>query len=292
MKRVERTFIPGSNWLYYKIYTGDSTADRILSDKLYKTIIRLKSYYDKFFFIRYADPEFHIRLRFYVLEQQSLASIILGMDKILEPLLKDKSIWKVQLDTYNRELERYLPHLIEEAESLFYVDSKCSLAILNHLNKIGIEKYRWIISFKMVDSFLEDFGLSLEQKNNLLAALDSGYKREFGFNIHNSTQFNTEYRKHSPDINAVIEGKIEEDGVVKLYKLLENRTKELKPIVSKIVGVAKPNELSSLLMSYIHMMLNRLFVSSNRKYELLIYNFLSRYYTSCLARMKYNKIQI
>ncbi len=288
MKQVERSFIPGSNWLYYNIYTGDSTADKILSNQLFKTIKRLKTYYDKFFFIRYSDPDFHIRLRFHIVEQHHLAPIIIEMNKILKSLLKENLIWKVQIDTYNRELERYLPHLIEEAESIFYVDSKCTLAILNCLNKTEKEKYRWIISFKMVDALLDNFGLTLEQKNTLLTALDGAYKKEFGFNIHNSTQFNTEYRKHSPDINSVISGKIEEPTFTKLYKLLEKRSKEIKPIASDIIKNAKPNELSSLLSSYIHMMLNRLFVSSNRKYELLIYNFLSRYYSSCLARIKYN----
>lgn len=39
-----------------------------------------------------------------------------------------------------------------------------------------------------------------------------------------------------------------------------------------------------LLTSYIHMMLNRLFKSKNRIYELVLYDFLRRYYASKIAR--------
>ena len=31
----KRTFIPGSEWIYYKIYTGIKTADSILKNELY-----------------------------------------------------------------------------------------------------------------------------------------------------------------------------------------------------------------------------------------------------------------
>ena len=39
---MKRDFCIGSEWLYYKIYTGVKTADLILMEKLYPLILDLK----------------------------------------------------------------------------------------------------------------------------------------------------------------------------------------------------------------------------------------------------------
>jgi len=48
------------------------------------------------------------------------------------------------------------------------------------------------------------------------------------------------------------------------------------------------NRLNYLLKSYIHMLVNRLFVSNQRKTELVIYEYLLKYYDSKIAREKLN----
>ncbi len=40
------------------------------------------------------------------------------------------------------------------------------------------------------------------------------------------------------------------------------------------------------MQSYIHMFLNRLFVTQQRKYELIVYHFLEKYYSSRIAITK------
>ena len=63
---MKRTFSLGSEWLYFKIYCGVKTADFILVDYLKETIEQLlaQQYISKWFFIRYNDPDAHLRLRF------------------------------------------------------------------------------------------------------------------------------------------------------------------------------------------------------------------------------------
>ena len=41
MKEVQRTFIPGSEWVYIKVYTGSNTADKMLVNELSKFISAL-----------------------------------------------------------------------------------------------------------------------------------------------------------------------------------------------------------------------------------------------------------
>ncbi len=58
----KRSFIPGSEWIYYKIYCGVKTADKILTETIKPLVEQLKmlNLIEKWFFIRYSDPDTHI----------------------------------------------------------------------------------------------------------------------------------------------------------------------------------------------------------------------------------------
>src|SRR5574337_376788 len=122
---ISRTFIPGTEWLFYKIYCGVPSTDKILLSAIQPLLIeaRKNSLIDKAFFIRYADPDHHIRLRFRVKNDTGIGELMKLVNRHIEPWFKEGFIWKVMLDTYERELERYEPRLIECAESLFSIDS-------------------------------------------------------------------------------------------------------------------------------------------------------------------------
>lgn len=51
-------FIPGSEWLYFQIYSGYKTLEEILISTGYEFIkeVSEKKIVDKYFFIRYNDP--------------------------------------------------------------------------------------------------------------------------------------------------------------------------------------------------------------------------------------------
>ena len=62
---VRRRFPPGSEWLYAKLYTGAATADRVLRDvvgPVTRSALRAGAV-DGWFFIRYGDPDWHLRWR-------------------------------------------------------------------------------------------------------------------------------------------------------------------------------------------------------------------------------------
>ena len=63
---IQRTYIPGDQWLYFKIYTGFKTADLLLREVIPRIANQLLAGHiiSKWFFIRYSDPELHLRLRF------------------------------------------------------------------------------------------------------------------------------------------------------------------------------------------------------------------------------------
>ncbi|MBK6829054.1 MAG: thiopeptide-type bacteriocin biosynthesis protein [Chitinophagaceae bacterium] len=61
---IQRNFLPGSSWLYYKIYCGSKSADEILLNVIQPltTELQLGKLISQWFFIRYNDPDFHIQV--------------------------------------------------------------------------------------------------------------------------------------------------------------------------------------------------------------------------------------
>ena len=290
MSAIQRTFIPGSQWVYLKLYTGEKTADDIIIKVITPILRKLQKYHilKKWFFIRYSDPDFHLRIRLFIHNTQYIGDILHLFCQKLNRWNNDHLLWKVQLDTYNRELERYGKHLIEEAESVFYADSECILSIIKKLN--SNENYRWMIALKLIDELLSDFGLKMEEKQKLMENISKSFKTEFGFNEFNSKQFNSKFRENKKTVESVLNNTFNEKVFISLFQPIKQRTKQLVPIAGQIKSKSnKDGEVNELLKSYLHMMLNRLFRSKNRMHELILYDFMFRYYTSEMAKLKYKK---
>ena len=129
---IKRVFIPGSKWVYYKVYAGLNTADTILTDKIGPLGDQLikDGVIDKWFFIRYSDPENHLRIRFHLKDEKLIESVIKGVYHAFESHINNQLIWDLQLATYQRELERYGTNTIEDLESFFHHDSEVLLDII------------------------------------------------------------------------------------------------------------------------------------------------------------------
>lgn len=285
---IKRTFIPGSEWLYYKIYCGAKTADQILTEGILPLCVKLENI--PFFFIRYADPKTHIRFRFKVNNQSELLNIMSEINNILTYYEENSLIWKVQMDSYNREIERYGEHTMELAEELFHVDSLYTMRFLNLIEGTEGEEIRWRYSFSIIDSLLKAFNYNDEQKQNLLNRLSAGFGQEFNINKSLRLQLDKKFRAFRKDIHAFIE---HDESFNEEYLSLFNLQKEyqglIKPITAQIIEEEKKNQnttLNDLLASYIHMICNRLFKSQQRVHELAVYYMLNKYYTSENARKK------
>jgi len=290
LKKVQRTYLPGSNWLYFKIYTGVVIADKLIANEIYKFIghLKMEGLITKWFFIRYVDTDFHLRIRVQVKDLSDIGTVISLFHTIMKRLEVRNLIWKVQIDTYQRELERYQEKLIEDTESFFYVDSEYTVKIIRKILAFN-EDYRWMIAFNMIDSLLSDLLFTLEQKVTLMERQSATFKKEFGFDEFNAKQFNTKYRDCMKIINDVIKEKEDLDKPLKQMIVdIHKRSVDLKPVFLIIIQKSKKNGIDYVPLAghYIHMMLNRLFYEKARVHELLLYEFLRRYYASEIARSK------
>jgi thiopeptide-type bacteriocin biosynthesis protein len=311
----KRTFIIGDEWLYFKVYTGYKTADTLLTDTIYPLSQYLieENLIDHWFFIRYSDPQFHLRVRFHITENKNIATIIYHFNNALQPYLAHNLAWKIQTDTYQREIERYGAELIELTEQLFSFSSEmiCKTIDLDAIKQD--ENLRWLLGLKMIDTLLTDFDYSLQDKHNLLNTLQENFGKEFGINKDYRRQFGQKYRTEKQRIEKILDKNSEQnEEYIPLFNPVSEHSEKLKPIIKEIKSSMQPppapskgGELAEsekennsytltvlhvlrsqndLLSSYIHMTLNRLFRTQQRTHELVLYDYLFRYYNSLLER--------
>lgn len=293
---VQRKFLPHSEWLYFKIYCGNKTAERILKEILLPFVEEGESrqVFEKFFFIRYKDEASHIRLRFYNRDVQKQTLLLNAVLNTLEPYLKTGSIHKIALDTYSREIERYTPELIEFSESVFYADSLAVLKFISLLEGEESEKYRMLFALRGITILLDDFHFSLEEKSHFAQKLQKSFFDEFGGQPALQKQLNDKYRKYQKLIFSHLNPLNDEvNEIEEAVAVFRDRSKGIQKAFLEYSIDAESNKekMMHLMASYIHMFMNRLFTARQRKYELVIYHFLERYYTSVLARSKKKKLE-
>ncbi len=298
--KLQRTFIIGDQWLYYKLYSGPKTADVILT-RIVKPLTNqmlAAGDIDKWFFIRYGDPKPHIRVRFHIKDSQALLKAIEAVNTLSKPFIEQDLIWKIQVDSYQREIERYGIRSMELAETFFFHDSKMIVDMLDIIEGDEGERIRWLFGIRAVDSLLEDFLYSMEEKYELVTRLRENFGREFGMNRALKEQFERKFRKDRAAINELLDhAKDRENRMLPLFEIIAAKSQALLPITKEILKLydnKKPNPffLDDLIGSYSHMMINRLFKSKQRLHELVLYDFLHRYYKSEIARRKYSEINV
>lgn len=284
---MQRNFIIGDHWVYYKIYTGFKTSDRILVD-----IIRPAADYlikeniiDRWYFIRYYDPEYHLRVRFHCINKEDYHNVISILHNFLDDELEKSTIWNIELSTYKRELERYGHNTIEESEEMFYLDSILVTDFIGIINKKNDEEKRWLFALVLIDNYLESFSYSLSDKLEFMKVLKEKFYREFNDSKLLRKQINEKYRGIKSKIFKFFENLSDEQGDQILNSILLTKKNKTLNVVTLILDLKIKNELivsvNSLNISYIHMSMNRLFKSDNRKHELVCYDFLYNYYNTC-----------
>jgi thiopeptide-type bacteriocin biosynthesis protein len=286
-----REFTPGSEWMYYKLYCGVKSADKILQYSV-KPLCEAaigEELADKWFFIRYYDPDFHIRLRFHVPDPRRMGELAQKVNVWLAEPIKKKYIWKVQQDTYRREVERYGVHAIAMAETLFYYDSIAFLQMLDLTTGDDRENLRWLWGLKAVDDLLNNFDLSLRQKYELMDTLRKAFWTEMQIDKFFKQQFDEKYRNHRKMIGAILASTPEgQEAFNPLLEILREKSVSIKEVASALFQLMNANRLEvalpDLLASYIHMMINRISLSDSRKQEMVMYDLLARHYQSDIAR--------
>nr|WP_293295847.1 thiopeptide-type bacteriocin biosynthesis protein [Allomuricauda sp.] len=264
-------FIPGSEWIYLKLYCGKSFADVLIGNVLGKTCNYLinKNLIDKWFFIRFEDPDFHLRFRLHLTDEKFFGETISFLYNKLKIYTADDRVWKVQIEPYQREMNRYGTATIETVESIFFLDSRMMGDILRG-SKLG-ERDRILLGMSSIESFYRSLDLSLTQKIALTKKMRDMFQQEFDLNREQKKTLNRYFgSKIRVKFNDFLSS---ESFAFKMFPALERRNREIN---REINGMRENNmEFDERILSSInHMNCNRLFLDRQRIYEMICYDFL------------------
>ncbi|AUC16912.1 hypothetical protein BTO06_17940 [Tenacibaculum sp. SZ-18] len=272
---TQRKFLFGDKWLYYKVYCGKKTAETILTkliQPLVKTLFE-RHLIEKWFFIRYADPQSHLRIRFLLSNNNYVGEVNSLFNKYLKEYFENGFIWNIQTSVYNRELERYGYSTISNAEDFFFLDSQICLQALSIVQN---DETQFLFSLKYIDTILTSFQFNLKRKLQFAKEHLESFKHEFNADKQLNKQLNIKYQKLRPTILSFFS--LNNDSFKGYYDLID--IDSLHNIADSVLKKLPTENISldDLLSSYIHMTVNRLFRDKQRLHELVCYSCLQKYY--------------
>lgn len=283
INKIKERFFPGDEWLYYKIYCGYKISDTLLTEiiKPFTEQLIKENHIKKWFFIRYTDPNYHIRFRLELIDKKNIGHIIHKFNILLKDYIVSKSIWSVQIDCYDREIERYGLNTMELAEEVFFNDS---VEIINFLATSKNDdtdiprESKPFFSLKLIDFYLTSFGLSDSQKLSLMEKLRDSFNKEFDINKDNKKQIEKIYNNHKESIHKQL---LDTNNAITNTAIKYNIDETLKITKQELTP---ENKVTYLISSFIHMSINRLYYSNNRVHELVCYDVLWKFYKSKISR--------
>ncbi len=283
-----RRFPPGSEWLYVKLYGGPATVEHML-DQVMGSISPVLAHGDwQWFFIRYGDPDWHVRLRVHGDAEHLLPRALAALRTVTAALLESGALWRVQLDTYEREVERYGgKRAIELAEQIFHADSEAVLDVLRH-GAAADGSMRWRAALLGVDRLFADFDLGVAERRAVARRARAGYGAELGADRSFRRAVAAHYRAQRASIEELLDDDDAGEESPALVAAIHRRSEHVVPLADELRRLDELGRLSvtvpELVMSLAHMHVNRMLRSAQRAQELVLYELLEHRYSSQSAR--------
>ena len=280
---VPAKIFPGNEWLYLKVYCSVSYSDKILSSFIATELVKLRTegLVKKFFFIRYNDPLYHLRLRFECLDAKATAEVMERVGKLLQDYQQMNIVYRIALDTYSREMERYGQKNILFCESIFEASSNFWLSYLS-VDSHSSDYYLPMIFLYSLDSLLKGMGLAAREQMQVLSEMAKGYEREFGVTDNKELQklVNGKEKAHRKILEDMLEER--EGNILKepAFSAISSMKTKLFDQVLKITTsyAVDKQTLLGILPSLMHMHAIRGFKTKPRENELFAYSLLYAYY--------------
>lgn len=297
---LQRTFPPGSEWLYLKIYASQAFADQLIMHELLPLTNKLlkKSLIKKWFFLRYNDPAPHIRLRFHLKSKAQMGEALSICYKWYNNNFIDGKLSNIIIDTYKREIERYGSETMLLSEELFHLSSQSVAEALSESKKIMKlnDNDKIVCGLLVLDQFLNAFNFGLEERISYTEKLVTFFSNDLQVQNNKSVKEALEesYGLNkdvlvflSKNINGFQPKKQLHEAVLILNNAFPPQSRLIKKMLRILGDGAENGDLKvRLLTSHFHMFVNRLFAESQKKFEFKIYYVANRHYKSVFFRQK------
>lgn len=275
---VRKEYLLGSEWLFFKLYCHPSRSNELLIQEILPLIREwgANRALKKWFFIRYNDPDYHLRVRLNM-HSDNLQKILSCISEKFTPLVDKGIVSDIQFSTYQRELERYPADIMEQVESAFEASSDLVIGHLKGKNKNSIFS-TCQFAFISIEKVLESFDLTLSDRDALFSQLYHALSLEFKQSQELNSALRKKVRKIRQDFEAIHWGKQSGSHIIHF--------RETHATIASHIQNNAESEKRKLISDLIHMHLNRLFTSNQRANEMVLYYCLWKYYQSVRAREK------
>lgn len=283
VERSQRSFPPGGEWMYVKLYCGEASSDLILR-RLVLPLSRQaldEGVASRWFYLRYADPDHHLRWRLQG-DPAGLAGLLVRMHAEASSWLESGHLHRIELATYEREIERYGGIVgVRHAEELFYRDSVAAAEIVSCYRGDRGQDARWRLALLALDRLLADFSLDIDARIDLVSRLRDRFARELKVDSRLRQQVGAKLRRERGGLLELLladpaDGHLLHAGAASLRRRSD-------AIVSVAGALSAPGTLeglsvSDVLESYLHMTVNRILRSAQRAQEYVLYDLLAALY--------------
>lgn len=288
---AHRTFAPGSEWLFVKLYAGPASADAILTDFVAPAVARARraKSLSRWFFFRHGDPHWHVALALRG-EPARLARMLPRLNAAAAPLLADGRLWRTVVDTYQREVERYGGESgVELAESVFEADSDAALAILERLELESGADERWRLALRGCHELLVDLGFEPAERTEVIQRARATLGAELCVDKVLERRIGARFRGERAALEELLVAQASGDhALAPGLVALAQRSARVRSIAEELRARQRAGRLTvpvrDLAVGLLRTSCNRLFQFDLRAQELVVYDFLQRLYVSEAAR--------
>jgi lantibiotic biosynthesis protein len=166
-----RYVLPGGRWSYLKLYAPARQHDELIAGPVRELarVLRERGLVDHWFYVRYADPEPHLRVRLRALADEVKETVLVEAAEWAGGLVRLGLVNRMLVDTYVREVERYGgPDAIGALEEVFGVDSELVAGILAARRSGRLTLDPVVVAGYTLDRLLARWGLDLSGRLRFL----------------------------------------------------------------------------------------------------------------------------
>ncbi len=285
---------PGDGWLYLKVYPSPMAGEAVLLDLLAPLARRLEDERAivRWFYIRYWDPDPHVRLRLRGAPEVLRARVLPAILAELDGAHAEGLVARTQIDTYEPEVIRYGgPAALDACEELFAHDSAAVIDALRELREHASGPTGLGLACAMgIDALLEDFRLDVEARLSLATEIRNAYRDELATTDEAVHEIARRYRQSARALSDLLSPTPSDERGRRLRELWRARGAASIARRAELRDLDKRGELveplRSVIASLLHMHANRMFETASRRQEHMTFEYLVRAYESRVARSR------
>ncbi|MCK5821195.1 MAG: thiopeptide-type bacteriocin biosynthesis protein [Bacteroidales bacterium] len=285
--QIKQSFYPGEEWVYMKLYMGPETAEEWICYHLPRIMDSVQKDIPGaiLFFIRFLDPDFHVRVRVYIPHRKHFSVVVNLINQHSGIMIRQGVMWKTEICTYEREVERYSVERIELFERAFSIDSDFWLRVLPLIEaQDNREDLRWKMALLSTYRYYRDLIRDPEEIIRIMSKIVQALKQEQKPGRTLMYQIDQKFRMIRGDLMPFLEDELSLFPQVEV--LLRKRSLKL----TELFDLYREGDCyftwsksDQNIADLVHMSLNRVLRSKHRMQEFVIYYYLVKLMKTQLA---------